>query len=300
MMPRRLGMKAARRLGKSRVWSSSMSRRVGRTAVGAICLTAALVLPAQMSSASANPEWHSDGRRWSGTGTVLVPGAGHVGSQVSVQTGCSACRWLVVPACGGPIGPIDPLGPFCGAYFQVICGPSATRFYTLFAASPQDKLSVVAASCIGPDQRPVSQEELDHLVVQHIRALAPSMSLAYQPNGHPVTQLPTIFATGQPRTFEHTDTIAGFELSLVATAHWRWNWGDGSTSETREPGGSWPNVSLAHTYRQAGSMRAAVTATWDAHYSVAGGGSLRVPGRPVSQTAQISLPVRQARAVLTG
>lgn len=272
-----------------------VATRSAMKAAGVIGVVGALMLlAAQSQPASAAAEWHSDGRSWSGTGSVLVPGAGHVSAHGGGQGGCDGCRWLVLPACGGPVG------IFCGAVANAICGPRANWFDTLFAASQREELAVVATSCIGPDQRPVSRAELDREVNQHVQAHAPRLVPRSQPAGHPLTQLPTIFATGQPRTFAQTDSILGFELRLVARARWHWRWGDGSTSDTREPGGSWPNMSLAHTYRQAGSMRATVTTSWDARYSVGGGDLLEVSGRPVSQTAQISLRVTQARAVLTG
>lgn len=263
-------------------------------AVGAVAFVSVVVLTgAPTPQAQAAAEWHSDGRSWSGIGSVVVPGAGHVGSHTAGHSGCDGCRWSVIPACAGPVGMI------CGAMTVAFCGPSAGWFYTLFAASARDDPTVVATSCIGPDQRPVSSAEIDREVHQQIQAHAPPLRPRYQPTGHAITQLPTVFATGQPRAFEESDTILGFELHLVAHAHWHWNWGDGSNVDTRQPGGSWPDMSLAHTYRQAGSVRATVAADWDASYSVSGGESLVVDGPPVSQAAGISIRVRQARAVLT-
>lgn len=285
---------SGRLVARLMVSQTPAATRNARRAAAAVCVASVLVLLCvQMAPANAAPEWHSDGRTWSGTGSVLLPGAVHVGSHSVGQSGCEECRWLVLPACGVPVG------IFCGALAAVICRPTESWFHTLFAASPRDELAVVASSCIGPDQRPISRAELDREVQQHIQAHAPPLAPRYQPAGHAVTQLPTIFATGQPRTLEQSDSILGFEIRLVARAHWHWSWGDGSTSDTRQPGGAWPDTSLAHTYRQAGSVRATVAAYWDASYSISGGESLTVAGPTVSQTAEIWVRVRQARAVLT-
>lgn len=292
MIISRRGTGGAVKFGQSatrwRVASQSARR------IAASCVLAVLVLSAQGSPAQATAGWRGDGRSWTGSGSVLVPGAGHVGSSAGAENGCSGCRWHVAPVCA------DWHSNLCDVVALKTCGPRAGWFATYFAPSPRDELELVAVPCIGPDQRPIGQEELDRQVVQTIHANAPPLKLRYQPTRSPVTQLPTIFSTGQPRTFRQTDSILGFELRLVAQARWHWDWGDGSTSDTREPGGTWPNVSLSHTYRRAGLMNATVTASWDATYSIDGGAQLKVAGRPVSQTARASLRVVQARAVLTG
>lgn len=262
-------------------------------AVGGIVLTT-LLGGVGVAPADATAEWRGDGRSWNGTGSVIVPGAGYVGHRPSSPAGCADCHWWVKPACDR-----HSIEPICGAWDLFICSTRTRLYFTMFASSEEDP-RVVASSCIGPADRPVSQQELERTIADHVKAQAPALRPGFQPSAGAVTQIATVFRSGQPAMIEHEDTVAGFSLRLQARAHWHWVWGDGDESDVSRPGGVWPDVSVTHTYRQPARAQVIVSARWDAQYWVDGAGPFRVGGDPVTQSASVPVHVRQARAVLTG
>ncbi|MGV1035910.1 MAG: hypothetical protein ACOYD0_02635 [Candidatus Nanopelagicales bacterium] len=245
-------------------------------------------------TASADPGWSGSGGGWSGQGSVFLPGGQQVGGPANGDdgSGCgSACQWWIVPMC-------DLAGEFsCEALGA--CATKGQRRYFVYYQGPGALDGVLqAAYCAVPGQRPVSTREVGQWVGQQIRDRAPKLRIGLQPRGGAVTQLPTIFRTGQPTSFQRSDSLAGVSVRFKAAARWRWTWGDGSHTDTTRPGGRWPDMSLTHTYRTDGNAGVGVRADWDAQFWVAGAGPFTVGGEPVVQHAQRTIKVRQARAVL--
>ncbi|MDP3972419.1 MAG: hypothetical protein Q8P61_05880 [Candidatus Nanopelagicales bacterium] len=238
--------------------------------------------------------WASDGSRWSGTGSVFVPGSGHVGTRPNDPSGCDGCRWHVVPVCEKNTSEVP-----CSGTPWLRCPNDAERYYVLFAASASAALSMVAAPCIGPGSKPVSTAEMGRAVAERINSAPPGLRPTYQPKSGALTQLPTIFRSNQPAEVRREDSIAGFSTKMVARARWQWFWGDGKTLTTTKPGGRWPDRSVRHTYRTPGTVEVRVRTTWEAQYWVDGAGPFRVDGETLRQNAKLALVVREARAVLT-
>lgn len=244
--------------------------------------------------ASADPGWSGTEGGWSGQGSVFLPGGRQVGGPGGGDdgNGCgSACQWWVVPMC-------DVEGEFsCEALGA--CANKGERRYFVYYQGPGALDGVLqSAYCAIPGQRPISTQEVGQWVGQQLRDRAPELSIGLQPRGGAVTQLPAIFRTGQPASFSRSDSLAGVSVRFKAGARWRWTWGDGSQTDTTNPGGSWPNRSLTHTYRKDGHVKVMVRADWSAQFWVAEVGPFAVGGVPVQQHSQRVIKVRQARAVL--
>lgn len=267
--------------------------RIGRRVVASFAAGAgfAMVIAPGSVAERGSVEWHSDRARWTGTGRMFLPGGGHVGVAPDDPAGCSGCRWAVVPVCG-------KAAPTCSGTPFTVCPPRSERFFILFSPRAGVPLTSVNEPCLGDGEEPVSEERLAAELREAVDARAPALRPSHQPSSTALTQLPTIFASNQPRQLRFDEVIAGLPTRLRAEARWRWRWGDGRALSTSVPGGKWPNMSLTHTYRRAGGVRVAVATTWHAEYWVGGAGPFPVPGAAVTQEASLDLPVREARAVL--
>lgn len=278
----------------------SVSNRAWLTLVLLALLPVLLVAALGLTSASpaqaqvpANPNWGSSSGGWSGSGSVYLPGGTHVGSsQSSGSSQCQGCTWKVIPICLDDIlDPCEPVAPFAW------CATGEVRYMIMFGqggAAPTSQ----GTQCIGSGSRPVSSVEVDDQVQDRVKQLAPALSFDYQPTARVVTQLPAIFRLSQPNEVSRSDSIAGLSVRMRAQVSRVWQWGDGASRRTTETGGKWPDTSLSHTYRTAGTKRVRVSANWTAEYSVAGGRWVEVTGDPVQQSASRSLRVREARAQL--
>jgi hypothetical protein len=108
-----------------------------------------------------------------------------------------------------------------------------------------------------------------------------------------------VHAEGGPQTL--TTTILGIGVTITATpTSYAWDFGDGATMATADPGLPWPDGALAHTYKRVGGYRLGLTTTWSATYTLAGDPTVRdVPGTATT-TGAVPLEVRERRAYLVG
>lgn len=248
-----------------------------------------LELSAAPATARSGSEWSSSRGSWQGTGSVLIPGGGFVGATQTDTTpsDCPECRWEV-PDCAAAAAT-------CGVYGGCL---KAFTVEVWFSPNANTAMTLAHVACGGPGRAVMSLEEMGSLVRQRLKAVAPKLNVSFQPPGGPVTQLPTVFATGQPSLIERDDTIAGYSVHFKATPRWTWSWGDGDVTTTTKPGGAWPDVSVSHTYRNEGIVKVVVECVWSAQFWVDGSGPYRVSGSAVTQSATQEVTVRQARAAL--
>lgn len=232
-----------------------------------------------------------------GTGGLLLPADSFTGSAAdrSDAATCEGCRWALLPMCRGE-----------GNAGGVACGPAATscppgefrRIVLLLRPGDTEWQEVGLVCLVGGAPTTVDDvaEQLSDVVVERVPALEPS----FQPRGGTVIGLPAVFATNQPRTLgERTFTLVGFTIVLDGRATWTWDFGDGSSTTTDDPGGAWPDLGVAHAYDQSGEFGVTTTATWEAWFTVDGLGPWPVGGDPVVQVADpIGVRVAQARAEL--
>ena len=123
-----------------------------------------------------------------------------------------------------------------------------------------------------------------------------------QPADGALVGVPAVFRTGQPAEgLTGADlSVLGLDVRLEARPRWWWSWGDGSGGWVASPGGRWPDLSVAHTYRVLGPQQVQVTAVWRGSYVVEGLGPFPVPGDPLTQDDVVTVDVREARALLVG
>ncbi len=102
-----------------------------------------------------------------------------------------------------------------------------------------------------------------------------------------------------PAAQTRTTTILGIPVRITATpTGYAWDFGDGTTLATRDPGRPWPDADLTHTYTDLGTFTLRLTTTWSATYAVDVDPTVHdVPGTATT-TSTFAVEVRERRAHL--
>lgn len=222
-----------------------------------------------------------------GSGSLLLPPQIATDWRRSAAS-CPGCRWRSVIQCvmttaGSCRGPAR------------LCGVDGF-WLRIFLTDPDGVERNLGAACFGPSG-PVRREVAEALLADEVRALVPPLRTWRQPEGQVLPHLPVVFGVTQSESaIERSFEIIGLPIELIASPRWIWDFG-GSTLHTVSAGRPWPNQSIDRTFRRSGEMPVAVKAVWSATYTVAGVGPLEVV-EPVTQDADVTVPVGQARAVL--
>jgi hypothetical protein len=120
-----------------------------------------------------------------------------------------------------------------------------------------------------------------------------------QPAGSGVVNLPTLFSTNTPRTEAFNETLLGVQVTLNVDASWTWDFGDGTTLTSTDPGGAYPIASLNHVYLVSGSYVVTLTTNWTGTFSMAGGPAAVIPGGPIPRASPpFPLEIHEAHSVL--
>jgi hypothetical protein len=132
--------------------------------------------------------------------------------------------------------------------------------------------------------------------------LAPSPLVVQPDRGWVLVNKPTVVhADATPQTL--TTTVLGTAVTIAATpTSYAWDFGDGATMTTTDPGHPWPDGTLTHTYQRVGAYRITLATTWSATYSVEGDPAVRdVPGTATttSTTAPLAAQERRSHLVAT-
>ena len=124
--------------------------------------------------------------------------------------------------------------------------------------------------------------------------------IGLQPNtGWVIATVPTVaMAADAPRV--HQATLLGANVEIRATASgYRWDWGDGTHTQTSDPGRPYPHATLTHTYPHASdSARVALTTTWDGEYRINGGPWLPFDSTITSTSTPVDLTIYDPRSRL--
>jgi len=121
----------------------------------------------------------------------------------------------------------------------------------------------------------------------------------HQPGNGAIVNLPALFATNTPAEQVFTETLLGIPVTLDVQASWTWDFGDGTTLTTTDPGGAYPVTTLSHTYLQSAHVTVALTTNWTGTYAMAGGPAATIPGGPIPRvSAPFALDIHEAHGVL--
>jgi hypothetical protein len=120
------------------------------------------------------------------------------------------------------------------------------------------------------------------------------------PNGRTLVNFDTnFFTTTQP--FDTAVTLLGQRVDLhITPAQFTWQFGDGESSSTTEPGAPYPALDVTHAYLHKGHVAPSVDTTYTAQFRVNGGPWRDVPGTVTIAGAPVDLQVLTATPVLVG
>ena len=113
------------------------------------------------------------------------------------------------------------------------------------------------------------------------KVMANGSGITRQPPGAKalVSKIVIVYTSGDSQTME--TQVGGAPVTIVATpASYTWDWGDGTTTTTKDPGAAYPDHTVFHKYSHtADNVVISLTTTWSATYSIEGG-----PAQPISGT----------------
>ena len=245
------------------------------------------------ASYGANPDVAGDNSAaaYVGTGGLLLPGSfsGTPGTKKKVAN-CDGCIWKYTIYCTQ-----DSDTP-C-KHSVTLCPHGTLRYRVWFGRTP-DTVETIGSVCWGATE-PVTRRQVESQLDDYVIRFVPALKPGFDPPGGSLTSIPVIFWTGQPTSFKPPAfLLSGHSVSITATPTWHWVWGDGAANWKSLPGAQYPSRQITHQYRSPATYSAAVTAVWNAKYTVAGVGTFAASGEVVRQTKTLQVPIQTARTVL--
>lgn len=252
--------------------------------------TSAMAQPASGPSTGGGVGVGGDG----GTGTVN--GTGHQGDDPGSggdhgggANNCDGCTYRWVGICDPALA-----NSGCGAN---AC-PPGFLMETLVITDPRLPAPIAGATqCRSPSGSTPAQ--VRQAASDQFSQLLTTAHPSQQPAGGGVVNLPTLFSTNTPVAQLFNETLLGVQVALNVDALWTWDFGDGTTLTTTDPGGAYPIASLRHIYLHAGTYTVTLTTNWTGTFSMAGGPAAVIPGGPIPRISiPLSLDVHEAHSVL--
>jgi hypothetical protein len=264
----------------------------------AIAATLGLVAPAQGAAIAVAGETdvRGDDARdvYVGTGGLILPGSVDRDTRVQVAS-CAGCRWRLATPCEVP----GPGNAFDGqaTCLSVVRGCPGGRLLRSWFQADGQGWREIGLVCV-PPSGPVTVADVGRAARARFEQGIPALEPRFQPTQGILTQVPVVFDSGQ-QAGERTWRLGllGRDVTLSATPSWSWQFGDGAGQDTSDPGGRYPHMGVAHTYRRAGDFRVACTATWSGTFVVDGLGPFPV-AEPVTQNEVRWIEVGEGRALL--
>src|ERR1044072_4019798 len=203
-----------------------------------------------------------------------------LGQASTANAGCTDCTWSLSPVCMNN-GPGDDF--MCMNAAQA-CPPPGI-FYTVYLRHGTGPWETVDTICLGPGEGPVPAADVADKVREVVVTYLPDAAPSFQPAQGGLVNLPTIFAAGEPEAVTTEPfQVLGFTVVVTATAHWDWTFDRGVQQGFDKPGGAYPNDDVSYTYASVGDRDVSLTTTWDATFTIDGGGPSPVPAAAVRQT----------------
>jgi hypothetical protein len=127
----------------------------------------------------------------------------------------------------------------------------------------------------------------------------PAPRPSYEPPHGTLVNLPTIFESGDHGALTGSFQLAGMTVTVTAKPTlWTWRFDPGHSEQFNQPGGRYPNTSVAYTYLTTGRRVVTVTTTWTASYTVNGAGNSRPVAGFVTRSGSVPVPVHEATSRL--
>lgn len=130
----------------------------------------------------------------------------------------------------------------------------------------------------------------------------PAGELVIQPpDGLTLVNFDTNFYTTSTRPIRRTVTLLGQRVTLEATpATFHWDFDDGRSLATSEPGAPYPRLDVTHNYLRTGTYRPSLSTTYSGRFRVGGGAWQQIPGTVTIDGAGQALRAIEAEPKLVG
>lgn len=193
-------------------------------------------------------------------------------------------QYLLLPDCPGNTPATGAVGD-CERS-QTAC-PSGQQLFVAFEAPLGTPLrgagwNQTPSNCLDPATSRVGEVVIPRLTGAELRRMPlPAGTSALQPDtGYALIGMPTnVYSTSPEPAVLHTTTMGlDVTIRLYPTAY-EWDFGDGAiVGPTADPGGPYPNLTNAHTYRAAGPHTITMRTWYRGEFSVNGGAVQPIPG----------------------
>jgi hypothetical protein len=138
------------------------------------------------------------------------------------------------------------------------------RPYTPRPYTPRPKPTTIVTKKYTP--KPVIKLSLSDQLAQ----LIPVKDIFHQPATSALVQVPVNFWTTTPPTFKTSVVMLGVPITVYLSPTYLWDFGDGTKLSTISRGAAFPNQSITHIYRRAGSYSASLQITWGGTWQASG------------------------------
>ena len=123
--------------------------------------------------------------------------------------------------------------------------------------------------------------------------LLPQRNIFFAPKTGAVVQVPMYFYTDATTSFSTTSQILGINVGVNLIPLFTWNFGDGTIFTTTSPGAPYPDTTISHTYKTAGTYKTTLTISWSGTWT-AESNTYQVLGGNIVQTYSATYVVSQA------
>ena len=231
-------------------------------------------------------------------------GSWTAGATASIS-GTQEVQVPVVPA-GGSGGPV----PGSGGVTSYSEGESVAAVAAMACPAHGFRVQGKAVGCFQPAAQPTqpaapasaSAQPLTVTMREVATIMVDGSGLTRQPPGDQVLlQFDFIVYTDpSPRILTTTVAATSVEVEVTPTTY-LWDWGDGGTTRTTDPGAAWPHQSVKHRYtRTATDVVTTLTTTWTARYRPSGATDwLAVAGTLTTQDTSTAYDVLRTTTYLT-
>ncbi|WP_028651325.1 hypothetical protein [Nocardioides halotolerans] len=183
----------------------------------------------------------------------------------------------------GPAGPVD-------VGLDGICTSTAISLgldpYEVCGATEEDDTSEVTPGLVGAAFKLVP--------------IPPSNLMIQPPNGRTLVNFQTNFFA-EPQPVDARIALLGQQVELhIVPKQFLWQFGDGESAATAEPGAPYPALDVTHRYLTKGRVAPSVDTTYTATFRVNGGPWRDVPGSVTIPGAPVDLQVLTATPTLVG
>ena len=100
--------------------------------------------------------------------------------------------------------------------------------------------------------------------------MVPTAGISYQPEYQPLIHVPVYFWCDLPDVFTKKVKIIGETIDVVMRPGFAWSFGDGSFKSTTDPGTSYPDGQITHTYSQPGTYIVTLITSWNGTFKHSG------------------------------